>query len=152
MSRAWMPMYWGDYLADTANLTTTEHGAYLLLIAHYWQHGGLPTDPRALRRIAKISNFQCYKILTVLSQYFEPGWKHSRIERELAKANAIQLKRQLYGAKGGFASRGKTNMQRHIAAQLPPKQRGDQSQSPSNLTYFELAARAKRRRTSEEER
>jgi uncharacterized protein YdaU (DUF1376 family) len=44
MSRNWMPIYWGDYLRDTRHFNTEQHGAYLLLIAHYWQNGSLPTD------------------------------------------------------------------------------------------------------------
>jgi uncharacterized protein YdaU (DUF1376 family) len=35
----WIPMYWGDYLRDTMRLSATEHGAYMLLIAHYWTKG-----------------------------------------------------------------------------------------------------------------
>ena len=51
----WMPLYVGDYRADTTHLNATQHGAYLLLIMHYWQHGGLPDDDEQLARIACMS-------------------------------------------------------------------------------------------------
>jgi uncharacterized protein YdaU (DUF1376 family) len=56
---AWMPWYVGDYLRDTAHLDTHEHGAYLLLLAHAWQHdGAIPLDHERLRKITKLSQDQ----------------------------------------------------------------------------------------------
>jgi hypothetical protein len=54
-NRAWMPLHIADYLSDTGHLTATEHGAYLLLIMHYWQNGSLPQNERVIARIAKLS-------------------------------------------------------------------------------------------------
>ena len=81
----WMPLYIADYLADTGHLSTVEHGAYMLLIMHYWQHEGLPDDERRLARIARLSPDEWQDVRDSLADLFDDGWKHGRIDRELQR-------------------------------------------------------------------
>ena len=62
MGRAWMPLYVGDYLRDTRDLNTLQHGAYLLLIMHYWQHDALPSDDARLAAITGLSVAQWRRV------------------------------------------------------------------------------------------
>lgn len=94
MKRQWMPLYVPDYRADTAHLGALEHGAYLLLIMHYWLTGGLPDDEKQLSRIACTTDTEWRRCRPVIEKFFEPGWKHRRIEKELAKAADISGKRR----------------------------------------------------------
>lgn len=100
MSKHWMPLYVGDYIADTAHLTTIEHGAYLLLILHYWVHEGLPTEDAQLARIARTTKAQWRKIRPTIKAFFSDEWKHKRIEFELTEAARISAA----GKAGGAAS------------------------------------------------
>lgn len=93
MKRPWMPLYIGDYLADTAHFTVTESGAYLHLIMHYWVNGGLPTDEHQLRRIARLTSPQWRRSRSLLASKFDALWRHSRIDVELAQVIEISRKR-----------------------------------------------------------
>jgi uncharacterized protein YdaU (DUF1376 family) len=89
MTRPWMPLYVSDYRADTAHLSTLEHGAYLLLIMHYWQKDGLPTDEKQLAKVAGLTLRQWLKMGPTLAAFFGDGWTHKRIDDELQKAKHI---------------------------------------------------------------
>lgn len=91
--RPWMPLYVNDYHADTAHLSVEEHGAYLLLIMNYWHHGQLPNDEAKLRRIAKMSARQWAHSAETLKSFFEAGWKHKRIDKELSQVIEISNRR-----------------------------------------------------------
>ena len=104
MSRAWMPIWWGDYLRDTRDLTTLQHGAYLLLIGHYWQHGGLPADETRLAAIAGVTPQKWRGIRAPIAAKFSPDWKHKRVDQELARADRVSMQRKLAGTRGGFHS------------------------------------------------
>ena len=53
---AWMPMWIGDYLADTMTLTRDLHGGYLLMLFAYWRNRGpLLDDDDDLAAIVRCS-------------------------------------------------------------------------------------------------
>ena len=138
-----MPFYIGDYLADTQHLTTLQHGAYVLLIMHYWQRGSLPTDEQAIAGICRLNRTQWGSNSQAIAKLFLPGWKHKRIDIELEKMRIISEKRALAGQKGGSVSRGKTNGERFFS-QAIAKQAGDTLQRKNtNLSSEYSAAREK---------
>jgi uncharacterized protein YdaU (DUF1376 family) len=85
VTRPWMPLYVADYLADTTHLSAAEHGAYLLLIMHYWANGKLPGDERKLARIARMSDKEWKESRDTIAEFFADDWTHARIERELSE-------------------------------------------------------------------
>lgn len=93
MSRPWMPLYVADYLKDTTHLGALLSGAYLHLIMHYWQHGCLPSDERQLAQIARLTAREWKRSRDTLKAFFQDGWKHKRIDQELAHATEISRKR-----------------------------------------------------------
>lgn len=85
--RKWMPMFWPQYLADTRHLSTTEHGAYLLLIAHYWMTGGVPWEnERLVQRITGMDNRQWRRSRDILRSFFDCSGGHKRVDEELGYA------------------------------------------------------------------
>jgi len=104
MNRPWMPLYVGDYLGDTGHLTTAQHGAYLLLMMHYWRKGELPDDDRQLSKITKLPLRTWCEYRPTLQDFFYEGWKHKRIDAELEKMLCVSQKRAIAGQKGGIGS------------------------------------------------
>jgi uncharacterized protein YdaU (DUF1376 family) len=89
-SDIWMPLYIGDYLADTIGLSLVEHGAYLMAIMAYWRKRG----PLTQKEVDSIMLEQC----SSLAKFFliQDGiWTHKRIEAELlaAKSHSERAKR-----------------------------------------------------------
>lgn len=94
-----MPLYVGDYLADTQHLSATEHGAYLLLLMHYWQHGKLPAEDETLCRIARVHPPHWSRIRRALEPFFSHpktggAWVSKRLDLEITKAAEISNKRK----------------------------------------------------------
>lgn len=90
MSNPWYPHYCGDYLRDTAHLTLAQHGAYRLLLDHYYSTAApLPADLDTLYRICRASNnSERTAVRAVLDQFFriEPNGLHNqRADRQLQR-------------------------------------------------------------------
>ena len=83
----WMPLYIADYLLDTSHLCASEHGAYLLLMMHYWRNGGLPSDDRQLSMISRMTEKEWASSKKTIAAFFKAGWRHPRIDAELMRAN-----------------------------------------------------------------
>ena len=95
-----MPIYIGDYLADTSHLTTLQHGAYLLLLFHYWKAGALPDDDQQLSQITKMSVDDWRKNRGTIQPFFFDGWRHKRLDRELKRHMEVHAKRLTASEKG----------------------------------------------------
>ena len=101
MNRPWMPLYVGDYLGDTGHLTTAQHGAYLLLMMHYWRKGELPDDDRQLSKITKLPLRTWCEYRPTLQDFFYEGWKHKRIDAELSRMMRFRRSARSPGKRAG---------------------------------------------------
>ena len=82
----WMPLYIGDYLADTAHLDAQRSGAYLHLLMHYWRKGALVNDLALLGEIAKLRGSDAPSIVqALLNDFFSLSddglWHQSRADK-----------------------------------------------------------------------
>lgn len=102
MSRTdtWMPLYIGDYLADTGRLTTLGHGAYMLILMDYWRNGAPPDDDSALAAIARVDRkIWDRELRSVIRSFFKLGddglLHQKRLDTERAHAIDLSEKRRV---------------------------------------------------------
>jgi uncharacterized protein YdaU (DUF1376 family) len=104
----WIALYPKDWLGDTQDLTTQQHGAYFLLSMTYVIHGAPPRDnDDELARITKLTRRAWLRERERISRFFDIRggfWFHKRIERELSVARP-QQREQAVGQTGGHKAR-----------------------------------------------
>jgi uncharacterized protein YdaU (DUF1376 family) len=107
----YMKLYVADYHGDTTHLSALEHGAYLLLLMAMWRAGGrLPSDDARLAKLAKVTPEQWAEIRSTILDFFQRrGGRitHKRIAEEMAKYEAVSLKRKAASEKGVSEKRRK---------------------------------------------
>lgn len=96
----WMPLRIGKYLGDTMHLNGAQHGAYLLLIMHYWINGPLDDDDAILCAIARTERKIWDKeVGPAVRRFFklgDDGLLHQRrCDAEREKVQAISAKRRV---------------------------------------------------------
>lgn len=128
-----MPLYVGDYLGDTGHLSTSQHGAYLLLMMHYWRQGGLPDDDKQLAAITKLPLRIWIDTRETIQSFFYDGWQHKRIEGELYKMETATGKRAAAGSKGG--TQATINRWRHKAEAAMLKQTSSNTTATLNHSH-----------------
>ena len=97
----WMPWHIAEYLADTMHLSTLEHGAYLLLLAHGWRNDGMiAVNERVLAGVTRMTVDQWRTIKPTMERFFTstnhpalgPCWFQKRQVEEIRKAKENKAK------------------------------------------------------------
>lgn len=108
----WMPLYIGDYLRDTVDLSHAEHGAYLLSMMAYWGNGESLPD----RRFRSICGKEFERVAEFYSMV-DGRWHHKRIDEELESARQRRDAAREKSLKG-VAARKKHEAE--LKSQTPP--------------------------------
>jgi len=107
-SLPYMQLYVNDYLADTAHLNATQHGAYILLLMNYWQQGKpLNNSRERLAFVARMTPDEWDDNREILAEFFWIDgdiWTHARVENDLAKVREKSEKASV-SARQAFAKR-----------------------------------------------
>lgn len=99
--------YMGDYARDTAHLSLAEHGAYTLLLDHYYAtERPLPADDAALFRLCRgFDGAEQQAIRRVADMFFpigDDGLRHNdRADRDIPKDTRARKSAQNNGLRGG---------------------------------------------------
>ena len=130
----YMPIFIGDYLKDTQDLDAEEHGAYFLLLMHYWlKKGQIGSDVHRLARVAKTTEEITKYILDSYFTLTEDGYKNKRAEEERAAAENRRVAASENGRKGGRPKKPNNNQpDTHRLTTGKPNDNPDETSSSSS--------------------
>lgn len=110
-----MPVFPDAYLADTTHLTTTEHGAYFLLLLAMWRRGGVvPNHDKDLARIVGMELPEWRKMKKRLAQFFEITDEQITQKRLQKEWQYVIEKRNKNAANGARGGRPKSNINNRL--------------------------------------
>ena len=98
-------LYIGDYQRDTADLSLMEHGAYLLMLQHYYATERPLPEGKALHRMLRATDKEERDAIDVVVQRFwqrtDAGITHGRADEEIRKAEHQRTVNREIGKRGG---------------------------------------------------
>lgn len=123
MSReAFLPLFFGDFLAATSEWEGEEGSLYLTLLGHQWSLGSLPADPAKLCRLVRWDRKLFDRCWQQVSEKFTEGdgrlynmrlEEHRNNARKIAEKNSESGR---IGAQRRWGKDGKRHSERHQSA------------------------------------
>lgn len=136
----WMPIYIGDYLRDTTELSGPEHGAYLLLLMHYWmKQGEIGCDVDRLARACRSDMETCRFILGYYFTLENGNYKNKRADKEMQNAESRRLASSENGKKGGRPTKNNLEKTHRFSVGIPRNNLDhnlEKSSSPSSSPSY----------------
>lgn len=128
----WMPVFIGDYLADTTHLTTQQHGAYMLMLMTAWKmEGKLPNDDEQLAAICRMNQEDWQKSKRLLLAFFSVGDGFITQKRLLDEFNKSQRNRNSKSENGKLGGRPKKQNESEEKPNGKASGKLDETPSPS---------------------
>ena len=98
-----LPLFFGDFLASTAEWSGEERALYLLILGHAWAANSVPADPERLRRLLGYDKGTFSSAWPQVSTKFvehEGRLYNERLEAHRMKSEELAEKRSKVGRKG----------------------------------------------------
>jgi uncharacterized protein YdaU (DUF1376 family) len=113
-----MPLFFGDFLASTAEWSGEERALYLLALSYQWSMGSLPADHKRLAKLVDYERRAFDGLWDVVGKKFverDGRLVNLRLEDHRKKSVEVSKKRALAGANGA-AKRWQQNSNSHEVA------------------------------------
>ena len=93
--------YADDFLGGTCDMTAEEVGAYIRLLCHQWNKGGIPNDPERLARMAGVMPGPSLGYASAKFRLCEDGvLRNDRMEAERVKQQQFRARQGEKGKRG----------------------------------------------------
>jgi uncharacterized protein YdaU (DUF1376 family) len=117
-----MPLFFGDFLASTAEWSGEERALYLLLLSYQWSMGSLPTDSKRLAKLVDYERRVFDEHWPMVSKKFverDDRLFNLRLEQHRLKTQELSAKNSAAGKKGA-ESKWRKDGERHVSANGEP--------------------------------